>query len=586
MVLVRQWTRLLANGCLPRAFAVRLKDGRGQPVRLIHTKESKTIHSPLSDVEIPSDIIYEFVWKNLEKWPDHDALVCGLTNRKYTYHQARLACKRFATTLRRRGVSEGQVFAIILPNIPEFGICSLGFNEAGIVVTTMNPLYTSYEMAHQLKDSGAVGIVTTPELLSRVIKAEHMIAEPNKKPIINICINISGSRVEEAWDFFEMIDSSVDTSSKISNHRLSEDVAFMPYSSGTTGLSKGVALSNKNLAININQLKHPEIKHIINTSADHQDVIPAILPFYHIYGLTAIMLRGLHEGCKIVSLPKLESELFLSILKDHKATILYVVPPLILLLGHNKNITPSHFETLRLICNGAGPVKEADGEKVLARSKNKNLRFLQAYGMTETSPVVFVTRNSDRFSYLTVGPPVSNTMARIVDPNDYSILYGPNESGEIQVKGPQVMLGYHNNPKATANTIDSNGWLSTGDIGYYDEKDNFYISDRLKELIKVQGYQVPPAELEGILRTHPSITDAAVVGIPHPKTGEVPLAFVVVDPDAASPSTEEVQNFVSKQVSPYKQITGGVKFVDSLPKSAAGKILRRLLKEEYMKNQQ
>uniref|UniRef100_A0A2S2NN70 Putative 4-coumarate--CoA ligase n=1 Tax=Schizaphis graminum TaxID=13262 RepID=A0A2S2NN70_SCHGA len=203
--------------------------------------------------------------------------------------------------------------------------------------------------------------------------------------------------------------------------------------------------------------------------------------------------------------------------------------------------------------------------------------------MTESSPAVFVSRNSSLFDYLTVGPPISNTLARVVDPTDSTVEYGPGETGEIQVKGPQVMMGYHNNPEATANTISPEGWLSTGDIGYYNDKKEFFIVDRIKELIKVQGYQVPPAELEGILRTHPAVLDAAVIGVPDDRTGEAPLAYVVLDPDRPAASEADMKTFVAERVAPYKQISAGVRFVESLPKSAAGKILRRLLKDEYEK---
>ncbi|XP_050442803.1 uncharacterized protein LOC126846937 [Adelges cooleyi] len=584
VLIIKHCGRLLIRDNVQRTCSVWSRTGRKQPARWrTDSTATKVITSNLPDVEIPSGLIYENIWRNLERWPDREAVVCGVTNRKYTYFELRSACKRFAASLIKRGVDEGQVIAILLPNIPEFAVCALGCNEAGIVVTTMNPLYTAYEIAHQLKDSGVVGVVTIDELLPRVLDAEKMIAATEKKSFFNISINLNGYRAEDAWDFFEMIDSSVDTSQFKSATGPNNSLAFMPYSSGTTGLSKGVELSNKNINSNLSQMTHPDIRHVVDTTPDYQDVLPAILPFYHIYGLTILLCNGLLHGNKLISLPKLESERFLSILKDDKPTVLYAVPPLILLLGQNKRVTPSHFESLKVICNGAGPVKEADGEKILNKAKNKELRFLQAYGMTETSPLVFVTQNSDRNSYLTVGPPVSNTQARIVDPDDSSKLYGPGEVGEIQVRGPQVMLGYHNNPEATASTIDSEGWLSTGDIGYYDENDKFYISDRLKELIKVQGYQVPPAELEGLLRTHPKILDAAVVGVPHPRTGEAPLAFVVVNPDEPTPSAEDVQSFISTRVSPYKQITGGIQFVESLPKSTAGKILRRLLKDEYMK---
>ncbi|CAI6365969.1 unnamed protein product [Macrosiphum euphorbiae] len=534
-----QWGRLLGSGHLRRTCVPLVCNGQSQQVR--RRTESKVVRSPFSDVQIPENLIDEYVWSGLERWPDKDALVCGVTNKKFTYHETRLACKRFAASLKKRGATTGQVLAVLLPNVPEFALTALGAIEAGLVVTTINPVYTSFEIAHQFKDSGAVGVVTIPELLPKVFEAQKLMDGPGVKPLYVISVNGKGERPSGAWDFDEMLDPMVDTS-VLKKCRSNVDVAFMPYSSGTTGLSKGVSLSHRNLVANITQTNHPEVNHFSDTTATYQDVLPAILPFYHIY-----------------------------------------VPPIVLLLGQNKNVTHEHFQSLKLICNGAGPVKEADAEKVLARTQNKNVRFCQAYGMTESSPAVFVSRNSSLVDYLTVGPPISNTKAKVVDPTDDTVEFGPGEVGEIQVNGPQVMMGYHNNPEATANTVSRDGWLRTGDIGYYNDQKEFFIVDRIKELIKVQGYQVPPAELEGLLRTHPAVLDAAVIGVPHDRTGEAPLAYVVLDPDRPAASEAEVKAFVAERVAPYKQISAGVRFVGSLPKSAAGKILRRVLKEEYEK---
>ncbi|XP_060864704.1 uncharacterized protein LOC132940916 [Metopolophium dirhodum] len=577
-----QWGRLLSRGHLRRTCVPLACNGQSQQVR--HRTESKVVRSPFPDVQIPENLIDEFVWSGLERWPDKDALVCGVTNRKFTYHETRLACKRFAASLKKRGATTGQVLAVLLPNVPEFAVTALGAIEAGLAVTTINPVYTSFELAHQFKDSGAVGVVTIPELLPKVFEAQKLMDGPGVKPLYVISVNDKGERPSGAWDFDEMLDPMVDTS-VLKKYRSNVDVAFMPYSSGTTGLSKGVSLSHRNLVANITQTNHPEVNHFSDTTATYQDVLPAILPFYHIYGLTMILLRGLSCGCKLVTLPKLESDLFLNILKNYKATLLYVVPPIVLLLGQNKNVTHEHFQSLKIICNGAGPVKEADAEKVLARTQNKNVRFCQAYGMTESSPAVFVSRNSSLVDYLTVGPPISNTKAKVVDPTDDTVEYGAGEVGEILVNGPQVMMGYHNNPEATAITISPDGWLKTGDIGYYNDQKEFFIVDRIKELIKVQGYQVPPAELEGLLRTHPAVLDAAVIGVPHDRTGEAPLAYVVLDPDRPAASEADVKAFVAERVAPYKQISAGVRFVESLPKSAAGKILRRVLKDEYEKTE-
>lgn len=207
-------------------------------------------------------------------------------------------------------------------------------------------------------------------------------------------------------------------------------------------------------------------------------------------------------------------------------------------------------------------------------------KFIQCYGLTETSPIThFMLKDSK--NYGSVGKPIYDTESKVVEIDDLNYRgLGPNKSGEIFVRGPQVMIGYHNNPKATKETITSDGWLKTGDIGYYDESGDFYITDRLKELIKVKGFQVAPAELEEILRSHPEITDAAVIGIPNTATGELPRAYIVTRKDSKL-NERNVQEFVSEKVSEYKRLTGGVEFVESIPKNATGKILRRELKKKF-----
>lgn len=229
--------------------------------------------------------------------------------------------------------------------------------------------------------------------------------------------------------------------------------------------------------------------------------------------------------------------------------------------------------------SGAAPIGHSDAERFI--KKAPKVQFFQGYGLTEAAPVVLMSSRGSK-EYASVGYPTPDTEAKIVNINDDRLQgLGPNETGELLVRGPQVMLGYHNNEKATKDTITSDGWLRTGDIGYYDENNRFYITDRLKELIKVKGFQVPPAELEEILRSHPAIADAAVIGIPDRCSGEIPRAYVVVkDP---SIKEKDIQNFVAEKVAEYKRLEGGVEFVTQIPKNATGKILRKELKEQFAK---
>lgn len=247
-------------------------------------------------------------------------------------------------------------------------------------------------------------------------------------------------------------------------------------------------------------------------------------------------------------------------------------------MSQHDMVKPEHLRSIRSVFSGAAPMGASDAQKLIA--KVPEIEFAQGYGLTETSPVVLIgPLGSDNYS--SVGSPPPRTQAKIValdDPNNTAL--GPNQNGELLVRGPQVMRGYHNNKQATDEIFTDGGWLRTGDIAHYDEQLQFYITDRLKELIKVKGFQVAPAELEEILRDHPDVADAAVVGQPHPISGEVPRAFIVKKKNAKV-SEEDLKHHVAEKVAIYKKLEGGVTFLESIPKNASGKILRRKLREEY-----
>ncbi|XP_065205259.1 uncharacterized protein LOC135835097 [Planococcus citri] len=551
-----------------------------QPVYETSVASDGIVKSPYPDITIPNLTIDQFVWQNFDKWADFEALECQVTGRKYTFSQLRTLSRRFASSLRKQGFKPGDVLAVMLPNMPDYAVIILGAMEAGLIVSTINPIYTPYELSHQLHDNKAVALLTLPEQLEKLEKAKKLIQAKTNSPynldLITLNYNSSSVAVPSGTvDYNDMISDNVEILD-IKPSRTLNDVALLPYSSGTTGLSKGVQLSHRNVIANFLQVNHPEIGHIRMATKDYQDVIPGILPFFHIYGLSVILLRGLSNGCKIVSLPKFETTGFLSILKDKKASVLYAVPPIVLLLGQNPLVTQDHFAHLRFMINGAGPVSADDAERVIARTKN-NFTFNQAYGLTETSPVVFVSPATKQ-DYSSLGVPIRSTTAKIVKSD--GTLGGLRENGEICIKGPQIMKGYHNKPDATTEVIDDEGYFHTGDVGYYDEEGRFYIVERIKELIKVQGFQVPPAELEAILRNHPSVIDSAVVGVPDDRTGEKPLAFVVLKKGKTA-SESDLKDFVAERVAPFKKL-GGVRFVDSIPKNPSGKILRRILKEKYV----
>ena len=339
------------------------------------------------------------------------------------------------------------------------------------------------------------------------------------------------------------------------------DLAAIPYSSGTTGLPKGVMLTHRNLVANVLQSEE-----VIRMESD--DVVIGVLPFFHIYGQTVIMNMGLHNGAPIVTMPRFDLDQFLGLIEEHRVTIANVVPPIALALAKHPAVDGADLSSLRLIMSGAAPLGAELSDAVSTRL---DVATVQGYGMTETSPVTHVCPiEPDRIKAGTIGLPVPGTETRVVDPETRE----DGRRGELLIRGPQVMAGYLNNESATRHTIDADGWLHTGDVAEVDDDGYFAIVDRLKELIKYKGFQVPPAELEAILITHPAVADCAVIGVPDEEAGELPKAFVVCSGEVED---DEILEFVAAKVSPQKKIRL-LERIEAIPKSASGKILRRELK--------
>ncbi|XP_014286384.1 uncharacterized protein [Halyomorpha halys] len=544
------------------------------------------VKSPYRDVPIPETLLTNFFWEKAEKWSDLTALVCGITGREMKYKELRMLCKRLATSLLKEGFKPGDVVAMILPNMPEFPVIALGLLEAGIVVTTINPLYTADEIVYQIKNSQAVGIFTIPEKLDTVLEAKAILEQENPSnpsKLRIICTNhVLGDepQIPKGVDrLSRLIDDNVDVSilpSLQGRGQTTNDVAVIPYSSGTTGRPKGVCLTHRNLISSI--ICMHVLRDVEEATRSNQEVIPAILPSFHIFGFSVVMLQSLYCGAKVVTLPKFDENSFLNVMKKYKCTVLYVAPPLVLYLGSSPNVTEEHLRSVKIILSGAAPVAESDIMKCVKKSP-PTVFYKQGYGLTETSPGICAMEKGIK-KYNSVGIVAVNTLVKVADLQTNQAL-GPNEEGEICVKGPQVMKGYLNNEKATANVFDSEGWFHTGDIGYYDNDKHFYITDRLKELIKVKGFQVAPAELEALLRSHPDVDDAGVIGIPDPRKGESPIGFVKRKKNSKV-TEDELKAFLAPKIATFKQIDNIV-FVESIPKSASGKILRKDLKENYLK---
>jgi 4-coumarate--CoA ligase len=425
---------------------------------------------------------------------------------------------------------------------------------AGGVITTVNPTYTATEVHHQLVDSGATRLVTVPMFLETATAAIADSAVKEVYVIGDADGYTSFASLGTASPLAEQVPVDLD------------DVVVLPYSSGTTGLAKGVMLTHRNLVSNVEQtLGAVEIR--------DDDAFVAVLPFFHIYGMQVLMNTGLRAGATIVTMARFDLEQFLALHGTYGLTRAFVAPPMVVALAKHPVVDDYDLSGLRWILSGAAPLS---AELAIECGERLGCEVVQGYGMTELSPVSHATPPGG-FKPGSVGVTVPNTEVRIVDPFTQSAL-GVDEDGEVWLRGPQVMKGYWNNESATKDTIDEDGWLHSGDIGHIDTDGHLYIVDRIKELIKVKGVQVAPAELEALLLTHPQIADVAVIGIADEEAGEIPAAYVVLKPGQDA-TAADIQGFVAEHVASYKQIRK-LTFVDAIPKSASGKILRRVLRDQ------
>ncbi|MDT7543024.1 MAG: hypothetical protein QOE33_2928 [Acidobacteriota bacterium] len=510
--------------------------------------------SPLPEVSIPEIALTPFVLSRARERGAKPALIDGVTGRVTTYAELDEAVHRVASALSARGLRKGDVFAIFSPNTVEYPIAFHAVSLLGGVVTTLNPLCIAEEVSKQLADSRAKYLLTSPALLACAREAASQL------PLRELFVF---GDTEGATSFAELYESDGDVPTVEIDPR--EDLVALPYSSGTTGLSKGVMLTHRNLVANVRQIEGTE-------HAFESDTLVCVLPLFHIYGLQVIMNFGLYTGATAVVLLRYDLETLLATIERHRITHAHVVPPIMLALARHPAVERYDLSSLRSVFTGAAPLSEQIAREV---SERLGCVVMQGYGMTETSPATHMTpREPLKIRAGSVGILVPNTECKIVDIETGAEL-DANREGEICVRGPQVMKGYLNRPDATQATIDTGGWLHTGDIGYADVEGHFFIVDRKKELIKYKGFQVAPAELEALLLSHPSVADCAVIPAPDEEAGEVPKAFVVLKDDHAA-TCEELIAFVASHVSPHKKIRR-VEFIEQIPKSPSGKILRRVL---------
>ncbi|GAA2235438.1 AMP-binding protein [Promicromonospora sukumoe] len=526
------------------------------------------IRSPLPDVEIPPVSVYEYLFGTIT---DDDlervAVVDGVSGEATTFRALRDRIDAVAGALAARGFGVGDVVALHAPNVPAYVTVFHGLLRAGVTVTTVNALSSAPEITKQLADSGARLLITVSALLPAGEAGARDAGLGDDQVVVLDGGPDTGVGHTSLADLLADPHPAPDVTFDPATH-----LAVLPYSSGTTGRPKGVMLTHTNLVANVAQS--------MAIGVGRDDVVPCVLPFFHIYGMTVLLNLALRTRARLVTLPRFDLAQYLGVIQEHRATFLFVAPPIALALAKHPLVDSYDVTSVRAVLSGAAPFGESLAGAVRARL-GEHVRVLQGYGMTEMSPVSHcIPFDRADIPSGSVGLLVAGMEARIVDPATGAEIEQPADGvsgpGELLCRGPNVMVGYLGNPEATAETLEPDGFLHTGDIVTVDARGVFEVVDRLKELIKYKGYQVPPAELEALLLSHPGIADAAVIGLPDEEAGEIPKAFVV--PVAGASLTEaEVIAFVAEHVAPYKKVRS-VEFIDAVPKSASGKILRKDLR--------
>jgi acyl-CoA synthetase (AMP-forming)/AMP-acid ligase II len=514
--------------------------------------------SPFPDVDIPPVSLTELIFAGLPDRAARPALIDGVSGQVIRYGELQAMVGQVAGALAARGIRKGDVVAVFAPNTPYYAVVFHAILRAGAVVTTVNSLYTPDDIAAQLRDSGARMLVTVSQFLDRAAAATARRGVGVTETVL----------LDTAAGYPALADLLAQQAAppEISIDPAT-DLAVLPYSSGTTGTAKGVLLTHRNLVANLVQCRP-----LFAGAADTR--ILAVLPFFHIYGMTVLMNNGLYRGLTVVTLPRFDLELFLRTIQEHRTNLVYIAPPVAVALAKHPLVDRFDLSAMEILFSGAAPL---DTELAAAVRARLGCKVRQGYGMTEMSPVSHaIPHDRDDIPVGTVGYTVPNMECKLVDPETGREV-GPGVVGELWCKGPNVMLGYLHNAEATAATLDAEGYLHTGDLATVDEHGYVTIVDRVKELIKYKGYQVPPAELEALLLTHPQIADAAVIGVRDADGAEVPKAFVVRQPGNATLTEQDVMAFVAQRVAPHKKVRA-VRFIEQIPKSTSGKILRKDLR--------
>ena len=494
--------------------------------------------APPQDGRTLTDLIFD----SAARAPDRAALIAGTDGQIVSYAELMKRIEAAAGALAMRGIGSGDVVAIWAPNVPPWAGVSLAALRAGAAATGIHPAATWGEARRQLATSRAAALVTLPSMLDSARRAAEGTAVRHVIPMTT-----------------ELIESSAPPARQTAQPG---DLALLPFSSGTTGLPKGVMLTHANLTASTRQLG-PAL------GLGERDTVLAVAPFAHVMGWLVTLSAPLAAGAGVVTMPRFDFVRLLELVERHEITVLVVPPPVMTLLARHPAVEAHDITSVELVVSGGAPLGAQLQEAVAARLPDAAVG--QGYGLTETA--VGITGPDRRTGTLpgSVGRLLPGTELRLVDPETGEDAgAGP---GELWARGPQVMSGYIDAPEATAEVLTPDGWLRTGDLARIDADGNVYVVDRLKELIKVNALQVAPAELEALLLTHPKVADVAVVPRPDARSGEVPVAVVAPEGDLNS---DDLIAWVAERVAPHKRIRD-VRFAEAIPRTPAGKILRRHL---------
>lgn len=521
---------------------------------------SCTVVSNAKPIDIPTDLSLFDLMRGRANWSEapseQAALTCGATGATVSYFELEGRVLGAGHALQQSGFQQGDILAIHIHNCNEWVIGFLATAACGGTSTASSPSYTSAELANQLRDSGASYMLTAEAYRAVAEEAAQMVGIPSHRIAF----------IEDKAAFVHAPATSKELALQRPISALT-DLLTIPYSSGTTGAPKGVMLSHFNVVANALQVTNGG--HLPDSSLRLTDIdrILAVLPFYHIYGMCVLLVGALLKRASIVIMPSFEPQTFLTAIQDHRITKAHLVPPIILFLAKADVVSKYDLSSLETVFSGAAPLSQATAD---ALSSRLGLRVSNGYGLTEASPVIC----SGGIEHGSSGFLLPNISAKVIDLESGEALPRGSE-GELCVLGPNNMMGYWNRPEATSEAFTADGWLRTGDMARIDAQGNVIVGDRLKEFIKVKAFQVAPAELEGALLEHDEVLDACVVGVPDDRSGEAPKAFVVRK-NGSTLTVDDLSAMLKSRLAEYKQ-PREIHFVQNIPKSPAGKILRRLL---------